>query len=149
MQWRYIRSQTHSRIYTVCAHRRDLKPADLKFCSLNYQHGHGYIGSDIWRIHLKRNVFVFRATILNLNMSTSMGMFISRGSTSTYRCTLVGIVLRCAVPNDMQVEALVGKRKHFFSYLKKTHAEGGFWLNCVQLTRQVKKTDFLAPIFPV
>lgn len=38
---------------------------------------------------------------------------------------------------DMQVEALVGKRKHFFSYLKKTHEEGGFWLNCVQLTRQV------------
>lgn len=37
----------------------------------------------------------------------------------------------------LQVEALVGKRKRFFGYLKKTHEEGGFWLNCVQLTRQV------------
>ncbi|CAM9093389.1 unnamed protein product [Hapterophycus canaliculatus] len=36
----------------------------------------------------------------------------------------------------VKVEALVGKRKRFFSYLKKTHEEGGFWLNCVQLTRQ-------------
>eukprot|EP00904_Undaria_pinnatifida_P009317 jgi/Undpi1/5515/HiC_scaffold_2.g00794.m1 len=37
---------------------------------------------------------------------------------------------------DAEVEALVGKRKRFFGYLKKTHEEGGFWLNCVQLTRQ-------------
>lgn len=42
----------------------------------------------------------------------------------------------------VQVEALVGKRKRFFGYLKKTHEEGGFWLNCVQLTRQVGVMGF-------
>lgn len=36
-----------------------------------------------------------------------------------------------------QVEAMVGKRKRFFAYLKKIHQEGGFWLNCVRLKRQV------------
>ncbi|CAN0216945.1 unnamed protein product [Pylaiella littoralis] len=36
----------------------------------------------------------------------------------------------------IKVEALVGKRKRFFSYLKETHEKGSFWLNCVQLTRQ-------------
>ena len=46
--------------------------------------------------------------------------------------SLIWFISRC-----VQVEALVGKRKRFFGYLKKTHEEGGFWLNCVQLTRQV------------
>eukprot|EP00903_Cladosiphon_okamuranus_P017733 g16326.t1 len=36
----------------------------------------------------------------------------------------------------LKVEHLVGKRKRFFSYLKETHEHGGFWLNCVKLTRQ-------------
>eukprot|EP00752_Nemacystus_decipiens_P015750 g14062.t1 len=36
----------------------------------------------------------------------------------------------------VKVEHLVGKRKRFFAYLKETHEQGGFWLNCVKLTRQ-------------
>lgn len=36
----------------------------------------------------------------------------------------------------VKVEHLVAKRKHFFSYLKETHEDGGYWLNCVKLTRQ-------------
>lgn len=36
---------------------------------------------------------------------------------------------------------MVGKRKRFFAYLKKTHEEGGFWLNCVRLQRQVSRKD--------
>lgn len=39
------------------------------------------------------------------------------------------------------MEAMVVKRKRFFSYLKKIHQDGGFWLNCVQLKRQVREGD--------
>lgn len=48
-------------------------------------------------------------------------------------------LLPCCCPSHRspQVEALAGKRRRFFSYLKKTHQQGSFWLNCVKLTRKV------------
>lgn len=32
----------------------------------------------------------------------------------------------------------MAKRRSFFDYLRRTHEEGGFWLNCVRLKRQVR-----------
>lgn len=38
---------------------------------------------------------------------------------------------------------MVVKRRSFFDYLRKTHEEGGFWLNCVRLKRQVRELCFV------